>query len=290
MLSLYFKFKAMEINHYLTQFEMRLRIQRYSDATIRNYKSALDQFLKMAQRKFISAHEISVSDIEKYVYWLIEKRKIGASSQRMVVASIDKFYALVVGKHLDINYLYPKQKKQPLPNYLTLAEVKHLINSTNNIKHKCIVEILYAGGLRLSDLLNLKIVDINSHDMIIVLKNGKGGKDRVVMLSQQLLIDLRSYFVEYKPKEYLFEGQFGGQYSEKSVQSVVKQAAIKAGITKHVTPHTLRHSFATHLLEKGTDIRYIQELLGHKSIQTTEIYTHITNVSKSTIKSPLDLL
>jgi len=280
----------MDINHYLSQFEIRLRIQRYSDATIRNYKSALCQFLKIAERKFTSANEISISDIEKYVYWLIEKRKIGTSSQRMVVASIDKFYILVIGKHLDINYLYPKQKKQPLPNYLTLVEVKQLINSTNNIKHKCIIEMLYAGGLRLSDLLNLKIVDINSQDMIIVLKNGKGGKDRVVMLSQQLLIDLRSYFVDYKPKEFLFEGQFGGQYSEKSVQLVVKQAAMKAGITKHVTPHTLRHSFATHLLEKGTDIRYIQELLGHKSIQTTEIYTHITNVSKSTIKSPLDLL
>jgi site-specific recombinase XerD len=142
----------------------------------------------------------------------------------------------------------------------------------------------------LSELLNLKITDINSGNMVVHIRNSKGNKDRVVMLSNQLLEDLRKYFLEYNPKEYLIEGQGGGLYSEKSVQTVVKDAAVRAGIKKQVTPHMLRHSFATHLLENGTDIRYIQQLLGHSSIKTTEIYTHVTDVSKSKIKSPLDFL
>jgi len=280
----------MEVQQLINQFEQRLRIQRYSEATIRNYKSALESFLKLASQKFSSTSEITVDVVEKYIYWMIEKRGIGPSYQRMVVASIDKFFSLVVNNALNIKHLYPKQKIQTLPDFLTTEEVKKLIAASNNLKHKCIIELLYAGGLRLSELLSLKITDIDSHNMIIRINNGKGNKDRVVMLSETLLSDLRAYFIEYKPKEFLFTGQAGGQYSDKSVQTVVKEAASKAGIQKQVTPHTLRHSFATHLLEKGTDIRYIQELLGHKSIHTTEIYTHITDVLRSKIKSPLDLL
>jgi len=280
----------MEVQQLINQFEQRLRIQRYSEATIRNYKSALESFLKLASQKFSSTNEITVDVVEKYIYWMIEKRGIGPSYQRMVVASIDKFFSLVVNNALNIKHLYPKQKIQTLPDFLTTEEVKKLIAASNNLKHKCIIELLYAGGLRLSELLSLKITDIDSHNMIIRINNGKGNKDRVVMLSETLLSDLRAYFIEYKPKEFLFTGQAGGQYSDKSVQTVVKEAASKAGIQKQVTPHTLRHSFATHLLEKGTDIRYIQELLGHKSIHTTEIYTHITDVLRSKIKSPLDLL
>ena len=280
----------MEIQSLLSQFEQRLRIQRYSDATIRNYKSALDNFLKLVEKKISSIAEIDVVVVEKYIYWLIEKKNISSSFQRTIVASIDKFFSLVVESPLAIRHLYPKQLKQSLPDFLTPPEVKKLIDATHNIKHKCIVELLYAGGLRLSELLCLKITDIDSHNMIICINSGKGKKDRVVMLSEKLLTDLRSYFIEYHPTEFLFIGQSGGQYSDKSVQNIVKEAAIKAGIKKHVTPHTLRHSFATHLLEKGTDIRYIQELLGHKSVHTTEIYTHITDVSRSTIKSPLDTL
>jgi site-specific recombinase XerD len=165
-----------------------------------------------------------------------------------------------------------------------------MIDLTTNQKHKCIIKLLYGCGLRLSELLNLKITDIDSGNMVVHIQNSKGNKDRVVMLSNQLLQDLREYFLVYKPKEYLIEGQGGGIYSEKSVQNVVKDAAKRAGIKKQVTPHVLRHSFATHLLENGTDIRYIQQLLGHSSIKTTEIYTHITDISKSKIKSPLDYL
>ena len=212
------------------------------------------------------------------------------SHQRMIIASIDKFYKSLYNRKLDIKHLYPSRKSHSLPNYLTKEEVRKLIAKVENIKHRCIIKLLYGSGLRLSELLHLKVSDIDSKSMIIHIRKSKGNKDRVVMLSNSLLQELRIYFKKHKPNDFLFEGQTGGIYSAKSVQMIVKKAASKAGIKKQVTPHTLRHSFATHLLESGTDVRFIQELLGHNSIKTTEIYTHITNISKSKIKSPLDSL
>ncbi len=280
----------MDINSLIENFKKKLLLQRYSPNSIRNYSGTVRTFLDLAERKFTHPDEINEEIIEKYVYWKVEKHKISASHQRMIVASIDKFYQALYDKKLNIQHLYPSRKAKPLPNYLTLSEVKSMIDAVDNKKHLCIIKMLYGAGLRLGELLNLRLSDINSENRLIYIRKAKGNKDRVVMLSSGILEDLRQYYKKYKPKEYLFEGQNGGMYSEKSVQNVVKNAASKAGIKKKVTPHTLRHSFATHLLESGTDIRYIQQLLGHKSIKTTEIYTHITDVSKSMIKSPLDLL
>ncbi|MGI6048945.1 MAG: site-specific tyrosine recombinase/integron integrase [Petrimonas sp.] len=280
----------MQIENLLADFERKLVLQRYSKNSILNYKSAVKNFLQVAARKFNNPDELGVAEIEKYVFWKIDKHAVSHSYQRMIVASIDKFYNLVVGVKLNLKHLYPSRKTHTLPKYLNLSEVKRMIELTTNQKHRCIIKLLYGCGLRLSELLNLKITDIDSGNMVVHIRNSKGNKDRVVMLSNQLLQDLREYFSEYKPKEYLIEGQGGGVYSEKSVQNVVKDAAARAGIKKQVTPHILRHSFATHLLENGTDIRYIQQLLGHSSIKTTEIYTHITDISKSKIKSPLEFL
>jgi len=280
----------MEIATFLTLFGQKLRIQRYSDASIRNYTSAVSNFLKIAERKYTHPNQLTAVEIEKYIYWLIDTRKISSSTQRMTVASIDKFYSLVIGCSLPIKHLYPKRKEHPLAHYLSKEEIKKMIEATSNLKHKCIIELLYAGGLRLSELLQIKLSDIDANDMIIHIRMAKGKKDRKVMLLEILLKHLREYFVHYRPQEYLFEGQNGGRYSDKSVQNVVHQSAKQAGIKKEVTPHTLRHSFATHLLESGTDIRYIQELLGHQSVKTTEIYTHIADISKSKIRSPLDML
>lgn len=280
----------MQIEILLAEYERKLILQRYSKNSILNYKSAVKSFLQIAERKFSSPDEIGVAEIEKYVFWKIEKHTISHSSQRMIVASIDKFYRLVVGVELNLKHLYPSRKTRPLPKYLSQNEIKKMIDLTTNLKHKCIVKLLYGCGLRLSELLNLKITDVDSGNMVVHVRNSKGNKDRVVMLSNQLLGDLREYYLQYKPKEYLIEGQGGGMYSEKSVQNVVKDAATRAGVKKRATPHILRHSFATHLLENGTDIRFIQQLLGHSSIKTTEIYTHITDISKSKIKSPLDFL
>ena len=208
----------------------------------------------------------------------------------MIIASIDKFYSSVYNKKLNIKHLYPACKSFSLPIILTTDEVKKLIGEVYNIKHSCIVKLLYGSGLQLNELLYLKATDIDFKNLIIHIRKSKGNKDRVVMLSKALLEELRIYLKKHKPDDFLFEGQTGGIYSAKSVQMIVKNAASKAGIKKQVTPHTLRHSFATHLLESGTDIRFIQNLLGHKSIKTTEIYTHISKISKSKIKSPLDFL
>ena len=280
----------MEIEKLLLQFEQKLILQRYSTNSIRNYKSAVKCFLEVTGKKFHAPNDLDETVIEKYVLWKVQKHKIGSSYQRIIIASIDKFYTSVYNRKLNIKHLYPSRKSYSLPNYLTTMQVKKLFASVDNIKHSCILKLLYGSGLRLSELLHLKVTDIDSSRMIIHIKKSKGNKDRVVMLSNSLLDELRIYFIKYKPVDFLFEGQSGGMYSPKSVQLIVKNAASKAGIKKQVTPHTLRHSFATHLLESGTDIRFIQELLGHQSIKTTEIYTHITDVSKSKIKSPLDLL
>ncbi len=208
----------------------------------------------------------------------------------MIVASLDKFYKLVFSRSINVKHLYPSRKKKVLPKDISPQQIKKMIDVTKNIKHKCIIELLYSCGLRLNELINMKINHIDSDRMRVLVENAKGGKDRYVMLSEKLLTDLRTYWERYKPTNFLFNGQNNIQYSSKSVQNIVKNAAIKVKIKQKVTPHTLRHSFATHLLESGTDIRHIQELLGHNSIKTTEIYTHISDVSKSNIKSPLDSL
>jgi integrase/recombinase XerD len=177
-----------------------------------------------------------------------------------------------------------------LPQYLSKEEVKLMIEVTTNMKHKCILCLLYSGGLRLKELVNLKLADIDSKSRIIHIAPTKSSKKRVVMLSQVLLSNLRLYYKEYRPKIYLFEGQNGGKYSNRSVQQIVKVAAQKSNIKSEVSPHILRHSFATHLLENGTDIRLIKELLGHESLKTTAIYNHVSKISQTKIISPLDNL
>lgn len=280
----------MDIDHLLKVFEQKLHVQRYSKDTIANYKRAISLFLSLASRKFGETEEIKVQDVEKYLVWLVEKKKISHSYQRTTVATIAKFFDLVCGICMSLEHLYPKRTEKRLPNYLSKDEVKKLLRACDNLKHRCMIGLLYGAGLRLGELLHLSVHDVDSRANVIHIRAGKGNRDRKTLLSEKLLTDLRRYYVEYKPQKYLFEGQYGEAYSERSVQQVVKHAAMKAGISKKVTPHILRHSFATHLLESGTDIRFIQELLGHQSIKTTEIYTHIFNVSKSKIKSPIDQL
>ena len=179
-------------------------------------------------------------------------------------------------------------KKKTLPKVISKEDVLAIIKNTQNIKHKCIISLLYSSGLRRSELLNLKLEDIDSKRMLIHIRYAKGGKDRYTILSRNVLDDLRSYFKVYKPKSWLFEGSHNKQYSASSVVKLIDRAVKKAGIRKKVTPHTFRHSFATHLLEEGTDLRYIQHLLGHNSSKTTEIYTHVATSSFKNIKNLLD--
>jgi len=181
-------------------------------------------------------------------------------------------------------------KTKSLPTVLSKEEVTKMLNVTGNIKHKCIIELLYSAGLRRSELLSLTLSEIDSKRMLIKVVSGKGRKDRLTLLGEHTLGNLRLYYKSYRPKKFLFEGKEGEKYSTTSVVKIVSKAAGKAGIQKKVTPHTLRHSFATHLLEAGVNLRNIQLLLGHNSTKTTEIYTHVANNLYSSIKSPIDLL
>ncbi|MBL7831084.1 MAG: tyrosine-type recombinase/integrase, partial [Saprospiraceae bacterium] len=173
-------------------------------------------------------------------------------------------------------------------NVLSKEEIKRILEAPSNMKHRAMLVLVYSCGLRRSELLNLQKQDIDSNRMLVIVRKGKGAKDRIVPLSPRVLELLREYYKMFRPKKWLFEGQYGGQYSEKSLASVLKLAVEKAGISKPVSLHWLRHSFATHLLEKGTDLRYIQEMLGHNSSKTTEIYTHVSTKSLQKIQSPFD--
>ncbi|UOH76574.1 tyrosine-type recombinase/integrase (plasmid) [Acinetobacter schindleri] len=189
------------------------------------------------------------------------------------------------------NIFHRKTKKEKtLPVVMSEEETIRVLRAIENVKHKAILMTIYSAGLRISECINLKIKDIDSKRMQIRIEQSKGKRDRYTILSEKTLIILRTYFMEYKPKDYLFEGQKGGAYSSRSIQNIFKAAVLKAKIQKEVTVHTLRHSFATHLLENGTSLRYIQSLLGHSSSKTTEVYTHITTKGMEQLKSPMDLL
>ncbi len=264
----------------------KLELKRYSNNTIRTYVSAFEAFIN--HYKDLELLDINEHDIRLYLQNLIQQGKSN-SYMNQAVNSIKFYYEIVLGMPNRFYTIERPRKQKKLPQVLSKKEVLSLINNTNNTKHKCIAGLLYSAGLRRSELLNLKLTDIDSQRMLIRVEAAKGNKDRYTLLSKKLLEDLRLYYKEWKPTAYLFEGSKGGQYSTTSVENIIKKAAVKAGIKKKVTPHMMRHSFATHLLENGTDLRYIQVLLGHSSSKTTEIYTQVATSNLQLIKNPLDL-
>jgi integrase/recombinase XerD len=268
------------------EYVEKLSIKRYSPNTARTYVAAFEVFINYYEDK--EAVDITEGEIKDFLLYLIEEKGVSESYQNVMINAIKFYYEQVLGGQRKFYQIDRPFKPQKLPSVLSTEEVQRIIGSIDNLKHRCIILTIYSAGLRISELLHLKVADIDSKRMLIHVHEAKGKKDRYTLLSEKLLICLREYFKEYKPKEYLFEGQQGGQYAMRSVQEVFHAASRKAKITKNVTVHTLRHSFATHLLENGTDLRYIQSLLGHGSSKTTEIYTHITTKGMESIKSPLD--
>ena len=214
-------------------------------------------------------------------------RKVSISYQNQAINAIKFYYEQVLGGQRKTYFIDRPKKEKTLPVVMSEEEVISVLKVTNNIKHKAILMVIYSAGLRISECVNLKIKDIDSKRMQIRVEQGKGNRDRYTILSVKTLLFLRKYFLEYRPKVYLFEGQKGEQYSTRSIQNLFKNATRKAGIQKKVTVHTLRHSFATHLLGNGTDLRYIKYLLGKASRKTTEIYTHITNKGMDQLKTPM---
>ena len=264
-----------------------LNSKRYSANTIKVYSDSLTTFLRYFSAKEIAA--ISNDDLIDFNNNYILKNNFSASFQNQVVNAVKLYFAAIQHKKMDVELIHRPRREKVLPNVLSKEEVKAILDAHVNIKHKMMLCLIYSCGMRCGELLALHPVHIDSKRNIILLKCAKGKKDRIVPLSPLILKMLREYYKIYKPKIYLFEGALLGEpYSEKSLQSVLKQAIKKVSIAKPVTLHWLRHSYATHLLESGTDLRYIQELLGHSSSKTTEIYTHVSTKSIQQIKSPFD--
>lgn len=263
----------------------KLENKMYAINTARTYISCFVLFMRAF--KTIPLLEISEQDIQSYLNKLIKQGKSSTYVNQMV-NSIKFYYENVMGMPNRFYSIDRPEKEERLPKVISKSDVQKMIQNAGNIKHQCVVSLLYSAGLRRQELLDLKITDIDSSRMTIRVNKGKGKKDRLTILSATLLRDLRIYFKEWKPKVFLFEGPTNAKYTSGSIRAIVLMAAKRAKLNQHVTPHMLRHSFATHLLEAGTDLRYIQSLLGHSSTKTTEIYTQVSMVHIGKIKSPLD--
>ena len=260
--------------------------KRYAENTKAIYLSYFADFVRDFEKRDLK--EIPKEEINNYILELIREKKISISQQNQRINAIKFYYEKVLRRPTEYYDIERPRQEKRLPSVLSKTEIGKIIDSIDNLKHKAIISTIYSAGLRRSEVLNLKLEQIDSERMMIKICGAKGKKDRYTLLSQKLLILLREYFTAYKPVEWLFEGQTGGVYSAESVSKILHRAVKKSGIKKYVTPHTLRHSFATHLLEQGVDLRYIQELLGHESSKTTEIYTHVSKKELGKIINPLD--
>ncbi|MCT4685889.1 site-specific tyrosine recombinase/integron integrase [Vallitalea sp.] len=269
----------------LRKYTQELTIQGYSSKTKKCYINHIKRFNNYINKHII---EITENDVKMYLSYLMEK-ECSHSYVNQAISSIKFLNEYVLHKSKLTVYIERPKKERKLPNVLSKKEVKSVLTSLKNNKHKTLLALIYSSGLRVGEVVKLKINDVDSQRMLIKIEKGKGNKDRYVMLSESILLQLRRYYKEYRPNKWLFEGADEDKHiTERTVQRIFKNACEKGCVTKKVSVHSLRHSFATHLLENGTDIRYIQELLGHACSKTTEIYTHVTNKNIMNIKSPLD--
>jgi len=265
-----------------------LKLKGYSTKTCKVYLGHINRFLFFSGKK---VEQIDESNVQKYLLYLLENQNNSHSYVNQALSAI-KFLAVNILKRDDLVINIPRTKKEhKLPDVLSQREVVKILSSIRNDKHRAILALTYSAGLRVSEVVSLKVEDIDSDRKLIHVKQGKGRNDRYTVLSEIALKILQQYRKKYAPSDWLFPGpELDKHLTERTVQKVFEKACSKAGINKQVSVHTLRHSFATHLLEGGTDIRYIQELLGHKSTKTTEIYTHVTERDVRRIQSPLDRL
>jgi site-specific recombinase XerD len=281
--------KISDINkHALEQLRRELVLRGYSKNTQRTYCNEFKQFLQL-----LGNHDVNYMSNERirsYFLYCADKLQLKNSQINSRYNAIKFYYEQVLKRNmLLINLPRPKRASQ-LPKHISTRDIKKLFSVVTNQKHALMLKLCYGMGLRVSEIVNLKVKDIDSGNMQVLIENGKGKKDRYVNLPESLLEDLRDYYKKYHPKKYLFEGQSSGKYSIRSVQNVFKSAMKKANINKDVGIHGLRHSYATHLLESGTDISYIQQLLGHSNIRTTLTYANVAQKSLKKVKSPLDNL
>jgi integrase/recombinase XerD len=270
--------------------EMRLR--NYSHKTIKAYQSGIRTFVQHIKPKH--PRDATDADIRGFLIHLVDDEDFAASTVNQIINALRVLYVELYKRPMVLGDIPRPRKEHKLPDVLSLEEVATVFKATSNLKHKALLMVAYAGGLRVGEVVRLRIKDIDSKRNMTHVRKGKGKKDRYTLLGDAALEILRDYWKEYHPREWLFEGQkkHDGKprkhLSERSAEAIFEAAATGAGIGKHVTFHSLRHSFATHLLEAGVDLRYIQELLGHSSSKTTEIYTHVSKKKVEQIQSPLD--
>ncbi|MCX6821639.1 MAG: tyrosine-type recombinase/integrase [Candidatus Aenigmarchaeota archaeon] len=257
-----------------------MRIRKFSPKTMKSYAFHVNKFLEFTEKPL---DEINKDDIKRYLEGIDNP-----SNSRIAIASLKFFFNNITKRKLFFGIEYPKRRFK-IPTVLTKEEIKRMIDATKNEKHKLLIKFDYGTGLRVSELVNVKINDLDLNEGLVLVKSGKGGKDRYSVIPQTLILGLKNYLNSRQgSNSYLFPGIDGGHFSIRSVQKIVNKSAKLANIQKDVYVHTLRHSFATHLLESGTDIRIIQKLLGHKKLETTQIYTQVSTQQIKKVKSPLD--
>jgi len=284
----YKKSKIHEVNaHVLPAMHQQLKLKAYSLSTIRTYLGEMAQLLNILNR--IPADELSPDHLKRYLVYCIEKLKLTENTIHSRINALKFYYEQVLRKD-KFFWEIPRPKKPiQLPRVLNKDEIAGILRAIKNLKHKTMIMLGYSCGLRVSEITGLKVTDLDEGRRLIFIRRAKGKKDRVVSLSPVMLIMLREYLTRYQPKEFIFEGQHPGkQYSIRSLENIIQEAKIRAGIKKAGSMHMLRHSFATHLLDKGTDVVFIQKLLGHNNIKTTLRYLHVTNKDILTILSPIE--
>ncbi len=281
------KILSVHNREHINTFRLWMQHKRYSQSSINTYCGAILQFLTFCAPR--QAEQLSNEDMVRFINEYLIANGLSFSYQNQIVNAAKLFFKEIVKSPVEINKLERSRREHKLPNVLSKEEVAAILEALPNMKHRCMLSLIYACGLRRSELLNLKHGNVDSRRGMLTIRNAKGRKDRLIPISKKVIEMLRSYYKAYRPAVWLFEGQTKGTpYSAESLSKVLKNALKQAGIKKNASLHWLRHSYATHMLESGVDLRFIQELLGHKSSKTTEIYTHVSMKSLQNIKSPFD--
>ncbi len=273
------------VKHY-DRMKTDLELRGFSPKTQQNYLGNVRRFVAHYQR---SPETLGREEVRAYLHHLISERGLSKSTLHSVYSALKFFYEKTLGQSWEAFELPRPKASRTLPVVLSPQEIQAILAAPRNLKHRALLMVIYSGGLRIAEATHLRVDDIDSQRMTIRVRQGKGAKDRYTLLGQKTLRVLREYWLYYKPVDWLFPGQPEDQpLSERSGQEIFKRALARAGISKAATMHTLRHSFATHLLETGVDLTYIQRLMGHKSLKTTSIYLHVSQRDLSQIVSPID--
>ncbi|QLE02385.1 tyrosine-type recombinase/integrase [Galbibacter sp. BG1] len=277
-----------KVNLVPEEFTATLQRKRYSLSTQKTYSYLFNEFLHFIHP--IDIQSFDENDIRNYQDWLVNRRKVAISTQNQAINAIKFYLEKVEGQERSTYYIDRPRKESKLPTVLSEEDVLKIFAATKNLKHRLAFALMYSTGVRISELLNLRIKDFDLDRNIVYIRGAKGKKDRVSIISKAIKPVLVTYLKEYKPNYWILEGSNRKAYSASSIRMALRKSVKLAKINKDVTPHTLRHTFATHLLDRGTDMRYIQQLLGHNSPKTTAIYAHVSTRSLQNLQNPLDAL